>query len=61
MIILGLVLVLLALWIYMTAEDVMIKPLGFIIGVVGLYIILRYRPKKKELGVNGGDSFDQSE
>ena len=61
MIILGLVLVLFALWIYMTAENVTIKSLGFIVGAVGLYIMLRYRPKSKELGSNGGNSFDQSE
>jgi hypothetical protein len=45
MVILGLILVLLAIGIYITAENVMIKPLGFIIGVIGLYIMLKYKPR----------------
>ena len=48
MLILGLVLVILAIGIYMyadNAENVMVKPSGFIIGIVGLYIILKYKNK----------------
>jgi hypothetical protein len=58
MIILGLVLVLFAIGIYMTAENVMIKPFGFIIGITGLYIILKYRPKNEGLRRKGRDVVD---
>ena len=58
MVILGLILVLLAIGIYITAENVMIKPLGFIIGVIGLYLMLKYKPRNRVLGKNGEDVVD---
>ena len=58
MVILGLILVLLAIGIYITAENVMIKPLGFIIGVIGLYLMLKYKPRNGVLGKNGEDVVD---
>ena len=58
MILLGLVLVLFALWIYITAENVMLKPFGFIVGITGLYIILKYRPKNEGVREKGRDLVD---
>ena len=58
MVILGLILVLLAIGIYITAENVMIKPLGFIIGVIGLYLMLKYKSRNGVLGKNGEDVVD---
>ena len=50
MVILGLILVLFAIGIFMTAENVMIEPLGFIIG--------KYRPKNEGLSGKGKDLVD---
>jgi hypothetical protein len=58
MVILGLIFVLLAIGIYITAENVMVKPLGFIIGVTGLYIMLKYKPRDGVLGKKGEDLDD---
>jgi disulfide bond formation protein DsbB len=58
MVIFGLILILIAIGIYITAENVMIKPLGFIIGVIGLYIMLKYKPKSEVLGKKGEDVVD---
>jgi hypothetical protein len=58
MVILGLIFVLLAIGIYITAENVMIKPLGFVIGVIGLYIMLKYKPRNEVLGKKSEDIVD---
>ena len=58
MVILGLILVLFAIGIFMTAENVMIEPLGFIVGVIGIYFIIKYRPKNEGLSGKGKDLVD---
>ena len=58
MVILGLILVLFAIGIFMTAENVMIEPFGFIIGVIGIYIMLKYRPNNEGLSGKENDLVD---
>ena len=58
MVILGLIFVLLAIGIYIGAENVLIKPLGFILGIIGLYIMLKYKPSNEVLGNKGKDAVD---
>jgi uncharacterized membrane protein len=47
MLIFGLVLILFAIWMSMSAQTVVLKTIGAIAGIVGIYIILRY---KKDTG-----------
>jgi len=43
MFILGMVLILFAIWISMSAQTVILKTIGALAGIVGIYIILRYK------------------
>ena len=49
MMVIGLILALVAIGIFMYAEEAMIDVFGFIIGIVGVYIMLKYRPKNRGL------------
>jgi len=43
MLILGLFLILFAIWMSITAQTVALKPIAAIAGIVGIYIILRFK------------------
>jgi len=45
MLVLGLVLILFAIWINIATNTLPLKPLGFAIGVVGVYLILKQRKR----------------
>jgi len=49
MLIIGLILILFAIWMNIGTETLLLKPIGFIVGIIGGYIILKYRNNNRSL------------